>query len=73
MLSMYKAIERLLIVVVVLSSRVTCESDAILYQYRTDIPQTGVKSLRKKMELPMGAMAPAHATMNVMNHFIFRG
>jgi hypothetical protein len=28
---------------------------------------------RKKIALPMGAVDPANATMNVMNHFIFRG
>lgn len=33
----------------------------------------GAHHLRKKTEEPIGAVAPATATINVMNHFIFRG
>lgn len=42
-------------------SRVTCRC------------HDGPHHLRKKTEEPIGAVAPATATINVMNHFIFRG
>lgn len=55
MLSMYKEMDKLVMVVVVCISFVTRAKEG------------------KNMELPMGAVAPATATMNVMNHLVFRG
>lgn len=75
MASMYNAIDRLVIVVVVFNSLVTCDSEAdrrLISDGLTN-SQFVFGDSRRKIALPIGAVAPARATTNVMNHFILRG
>lgn len=74
MASMYNAIDRLVMVVVVFNSLVTCDNEANRRLIRDDPRNTlfVIEDSRRKIALPIGAVAPARATTNVMNHFIRR-
>lgn len=72
-LSMYNEMDRFVIVVVVSRSLDTWDSEAdgtMVSISKNHVGQIG--NLRKNIELPMGAVIPATATMKVTNHFFFR-